>query len=142
MSGSQVGKSEGLRQIAMEVSLLLTCCFISLILRFISLRTLTNTQREERTNAPSLTQPCWHINRRSYPHNVEFFSQPQSLVFRQSPVNLKIKIFLQTSHFFRLHMNSSVDSGQMHFFLTQLNSTLSLVKSSLLLSVTLFCFSS
>jgi len=43
LSGSQVGKSEGLRQIAMEVSLLLTCCFISLILRFISLRTLANT---------------------------------------------------------------------------------------------------
>jgi len=43
VSGSQVGKSEGLRQIAMEVSLLLTRRFISLILRFISLRTLANT---------------------------------------------------------------------------------------------------
>jgi len=43
LSGSQVGKSEGLRQIAMEVSLLLTRRFISLILRFISLRTLANT---------------------------------------------------------------------------------------------------
>jgi len=43
VSGSQAGKSEGLRQIVMKVFLLSVRRFISLILRFISLRTLANT---------------------------------------------------------------------------------------------------